>query len=82
MRVRRSIVAFLVLLFVVVTPATADECRFYCKKISLDVAHCYEYLTGNKGTMYSCEEVGWCWPSLVDPIYCEAGCEGPQCYWV
>lgn len=80
-RIRRIVLSALAVAVLVAGPAGAD-CKFFCQKSSPDIAHCYEYLTGNKGTMASCEEQYMCWPSLEDPQYCEASCQGQQCYLV
>lgn len=80
-RIRRIVLSVLFVTLFVTVPAGAD-CKFFCQKPSVDIAHCYEYLSGNKGNMVTCEEQYMCWPSLVDPVYCEASCQGQQCYLV
>jgi hypothetical protein len=80
-RIRRIVLCAVVGAGMIATPAGAD-CKFFCQKPSPDIAHCYEYLVGNRGTMATCTEEYMCWPSLADPVYCEASCKGQECYLV
>ena len=81
-KMRRVIVSVFVASMLLAGEAFA-QCRFFCERPSLDIAHCYEFLSSRgRGSMADCEEVFTCWPTIFDPVYCEASCRGTQCYLV
>jgi hypothetical protein len=80
--VRKRVLVLLVVSLVLSAEAFGDPplgCPYKCWQLGQDLAHCTEMLA-TSGTMTTCEEVYTCWPSIDNPIYCEASCRGPHCY--
>ena len=65
---------------ILATPLSAAGCPYECKNYSNGDKFCWEFLSGNKGYLYTCEVNTWCYPYVDGTWYCEVRCDGQQCY--